>query len=94
MAETVKQYATSAAPVACPIRREVATTPLAPPARSGGALPMMAFRFGAWKKPKPTPHTAMRQPMSKALGCAGIHTSVSKPAARAARPMPPSMPGE
>ena len=55
---------------------------------------MMAFRLGAWKKPKPMPHKAMRQPMSKALGCAGIQIKVSKPPASAARPMPPSTPGE
>src|SRR5690606_33636570 len=46
-AEMMKQNATSAEPDACLISRDVATMPLAPPPRSGGALLRMARRFGA-----------------------------------------------
>src|SRR5580658_9028014 len=42
-----KQSAASAAPIVCPIRRAVATTPLALPLRSEGALDIKAFMFGA-----------------------------------------------
>src|SRR5271163_716043 len=44
-----KQSAASAAPVVCPVRRAVATTPLALPLRSAGALDIKAFMLGAWK---------------------------------------------
>ncbi|CPM39003.1 Uncharacterised protein [Bordetella pertussis] len=67
--------------------------PLAPPLRSGGASASMARMLGAWKKPKPAPHSAMRQPRSKASGAAGNATSDSRPAASTAMPMPPSRPG-
>ncbi|OEZ54291.1 hypothetical protein DUGA6_57950 [Duganella sp. HH105] len=62
------------------------------PARARGALPMMAFMFGAWKQPKPRPHKAIRQPMSKADACAGSVASSSAPAHNTTRPMPPSVP--
>lgn len=42
-----KQSAASAAPIVCPIRRAVATMPLALPLRSEGALDIKAFMFGA-----------------------------------------------
>jgi hypothetical protein len=42
-----KQRAASAAPIVCPVRRAVATMPLAPPLRSAGALDIKAFMFGA-----------------------------------------------
>ena len=41
-----KHSAANAAPVVCPIRRAVATMPLALPLRCGGALDMMAFMLG------------------------------------------------
>src|SRR5882724_8753207 len=42
----LKHRAASAAPVVCPIRRAVATMPLALPLRCGGALDIMAFILG------------------------------------------------
>src|SRR6185369_3751592 len=50
-----KHSAADAAPSVCPVRRAVATMPLAPPLRSEGALDMMARMFGVWKKPNPRP---------------------------------------
>ena len=50
-------------------------------ARSGGALDISAFRFGDWKKPKPAPHSIIRQPMS---------TTLAPPATRRATPCPRS----
>src|SRR5580692_4593061 len=44
-----KQSAASAEPVVCPIRRAVATMPLAPPLRPTGALAISVFMFGVWK---------------------------------------------
>lgn len=85
--------ATSAAPVACPISRAVAMIPLAPPLRSGGALDISAFRFGDWKKPKPAPHSIIRQPMSMTPGAAGNAASDTMPALSNARPIAPSRPG-
>src|SRR5262245_21152233 len=67
----LKQSAAAAAPVVCPTRRAVATMLLAEPNRCGGALVMIAFMFGVWKKPKPNPHTIMRQTMSATPGLAG-----------------------
>src|SRR5438067_4271526 len=91
--ETVRQKATSAAPVDCPIRRAVATMPLALPLRFAGAALMMAFTLGAWKKPKPIPHTAMRQPIATLDGASGMRSSVTRPADRIIRPTPPRRPG-
>ena len=59
-----KHSAASAAPLVCPIRRAVATMPLALPLRPAGALDIKAFMFGAWKKPNPQPQIAMRQTIS------------------------------
>src|SRR3984885_8996836 len=56
-----KHNAASAAPVVCPVRREVATMPLALPLRPAGALDISAFMFGVWKKPNPNPQIAIRQ---------------------------------
>ena len=41
-----KHNATSAAPIVCPIKRPIATTPLAPPLLCAGALDNMAFKLG------------------------------------------------
>src|ERR1700732_2404634 len=41
-----KHNAASAAPMVWPVRRAVATMPLAPPLRSGGALDIRALMFG------------------------------------------------
>src|ERR1700732_5244814 len=41
-----KHNAASAAPIVWPVRRAVATMPLAPPLRSGGALDISALRLG------------------------------------------------
>ena len=90
--DSTRQPATSAAPQAWPVRRAVATMPLAPPARSRGALPMIAFMFGAWNRPKPIPHTAMGHAMANGVGASGIHSSASMPAHRINRPIPASSP--
>ena len=90
--DTLKQAATSAAPVAWPSSRTVPIMPLAPPARDGGAEVMMARRLGDWKKPKPAPHSAMRHEMSHAEGAAGSTASDAMPRASSASPTPPSMP--
>ena len=46
-AEIPKHNATSAAPVACPVNRDDATIPLAPPLLAAGTLIISARRFGA-----------------------------------------------
>lgn len=60
----LKQSATKAAPVVCPSSRADPMIPLAPPLRSGGALDMIAFKFGDWKKPNPAPHIAILSAMT------------------------------
>ena len=72
-----KQSAASAAPLVCPVRRAVATMPLALPLRSAGALDIRAFMFGAWKKPNPHPQIAIRQTMSATAGFAAIGSVMS-----------------
>ena len=51
----------AAAPRVCPSRRAALSMPPAAPLRARGAAAMMVRLFGAWKKPKPSPHSAMRQ---------------------------------
>src|ERR1700733_2649632 len=89
---STKQNAVSAAPIVCPVRRAVATMPLAPPLRPGGALDMIALKFGVWKKPKPSPQIAMRQTMLRMLGEVGSVASNVMPIPSRTRPTPPSSP--
>ena len=84
--------AISAAPVVCPMRRAVASMPLAEPLRSGGAEAIRMLLLGDWKSPNPAPQSTSRQMMSKSVGCSGRNASRNSPAAIAARPVPPSMP--
>ncbi len=84
--------ATSAAPTVWPRSRAVPSMPLAPPLRSRGAEPRMARLLGDWNRPKPAPHSVMRQAMSPTAGCAGSSASAASPAAKAARPRPPRRP--
>ena len=44
---------------------------LALPLRPAGALAMMAFMFGVWKKPNPNPQIAIRQTMLAMPGSTG-----------------------
>ena len=67
---------------------------LALPLRPGGALDMMARMLGDWKKPKPAPHTPMRQTMSATLGDAGSIASSAIPMPSNTSPNPPSTPAE
>ena len=87
-----KQNAASAAPIVWPVSRAVATMPLALPERPGGALPIRAFMFGAWKKPKPAPQITIRQTILAMLGSGGNIASSAMPMPSINRPMPPSMP--
>ena len=77
----------------CPIRRDSAIMPLAPPLRSGGAADISARKFGDWNRPKPMPQTAIRTAMSNTLGCAGSQARDAMPALNTAKPMPLSSPG-
>src|SRR6185312_477487 len=84
--------AISAAPVVWPRSRAVPSMPLAPPLRSRGADPSIARLLGVWNRPKPKPHSAMRQAISALPGCTGSSDSDNNPAAKTVRPMPPSAP--
>jgi hypothetical protein len=64
----VKISATIAAPIDWPNNRAVACIPLAPPVLTGGAEVMIARLFGVLKKPKPRPHTVIRQTISSVVG--------------------------
>ncbi len=88
-----KHSATSAAPVDCPTRRDVATMPLAPPLRSRGAADMIARRFGDWKKPNPAPQIIIRHTMSPVPGCAASVAISVSPTQSAIMPIPPRMAG-
>ena len=83
-----------AAPPDWPSSRTVPTMPLAPPLRSGGAEVMMARILGDWKKPKPAPHSIMRQTMLYTDGWPGIKATETMPRHSKARPTPPSIPDE
>lgn len=52
--------AISAAPVVCPMRRAVASMPLADPLRSGGAEAIRMLLLGDWKSPNPAPQSTSR----------------------------------
>ena len=66
--------------------------PPATPLRARGAEFMMARLLGAWKKPKPAPHSAMRHTNPAGVLLAGRNASNMSPAATASSPSPPSMP--
>ena len=66
--------------------------PLAPPVRTGGAEVMMALLFGVLKKPKPMPHTVIRQTMSQVAGSSGSSAIAARPPAITTMPQPPSSP--
>ena len=55
------------APTVMPSRRAIASMPPAAPERARGAAASIVRLFGAWKKPKPRPQSAMRQAMSNAV---------------------------
>jgi hypothetical protein len=65
--------------------------PLAPPARADGALLMIAFMFGAWKKSKPTPHSPMRQAICSTDRVRGNAISAMTPAQKVISPIPPNI---
>jgi hypothetical protein len=70
--------------------RAIASMPPAAPARLSGPAVISVALLGVWKKPKPTPHKAMRQTMSTTDGAAGIVARQARPAASAASPRLPS----
>jgi hypothetical protein len=53
---------------------------------------MIAFMFGAWKKPNPMPQIMIRQTMSGMLGLAGSNASSAMPRPSSTSPMPPNNP--
>ena len=61
--------------------------------RLGAALIIVRL-LGDWNSPKPSPHTAIRQAMSRLSGDAPSRDSRNSPAAKIARPMPPSSPDD
>src|ERR1700722_16135021 len=81
-----------AAPQVCPVRRAVATMPLALPLRSGGALDIKSFMFGTGKKPKPQPQPAIRQTMSATCGLVGSIANSAIPLPNNAIPRLPRIP--
>ena len=81
-----------AAPVVWPMRRAVASMPLALPLLSGGAEAIRMLLLGDWKSPKPAPQSTSRHTMSPGTGCSGRNASRNSPAAMAVSPVPPSSP--
>src|SRR5206468_6506650 len=72
---------TATAPAVWPSSRAVASMPPAAPDRGLGAALTIVRLLGDWKKPKPRPHTAIRQAIEKSLGCAPSRDRKNKPAA-------------
>ena len=66
-------------PTVCPESRATEIMPLALPVRDFGAVLIIALLFGGWNRPKPAPATAIRQAMSRSLGCGGVSRSSRKP---------------
>ena len=68
-------------PTVCPSSRATGIMPLALPTRLFGAVTIIALLLGGWNKPNPAPAMAMRQAISKSLGCNGMIRSSKKPKA-------------
>ena len=66
---------TATAPVVWPSKRAVASIPPAAPERCRGAELTIVRLLGDWNRPKPMPHTAIRQTMSNVLGCSRVATA-------------------
>ena len=67
------------APTVMPSSRAMASMPPAAPERARGAAASIARLFGAWKKPKPRPQSAMRQAMSNVSASAGRSAISAEP---------------
>ena len=76
----------------CPSSRAVASIPPAAPERSRGAELKIVRLLGDWNKPKPIPHSAIRQAMSSVSGELPRRDSANKPAAKITSPTPPISP--
>src|ERR1700753_2655291 len=72
-----------------PVRRAVANIPPAAPLRESGAEDNIERLLGAWKKPNPRPHSAIRQAIAGVVGSPGRVARRASPALKATRPAPP-----
>ena len=78
--DTAKISVTSAEPMHQPSVRATARMPPAAPERLGGpAGSRTVALFGVWKKPKPTPHSAMRHTTFQSAGWSGRAASRPRP---------------
>ena len=81
--------AAKVAPIVCPVRRAVASIPPAAPLRSSGAAESIERLFGAWKKPKPNPQSAIRQ--TRSIDDASTGRSARSPSPRQRTPRPAAL---
>ena len=80
--------AASVAPIVWPVSLAVASMPPAAPLRSIGAEDNMVRLLGVWKKPKPKPQIAIRQPIASDVASAGSSVRDNNPSAITTRPAP------
>src|SRR4029079_4846688 len=75
-----------------PSNRAVASIPPAAPERALGAALTIVRLLGDWNRPKPSPHTAIRHAIAILWGDVPSRDRKNSPAAKIARPNPPSSP--